>query len=130
MKNIKVVAAIIITKDNKIYCSQRGYGEFKDGWEFPGGKIELGETPKQALKREIEEEFNTEIVIDKYLTTVKYQYPNFFLNMRCYIVHVKKGKLEMVQAEAAKIVSKDELDSVDFLPADKLIMPSLKAYLE
>ncbi len=128
MKNISVVAAIIV-KDNMVFATQRGYGEFKDWWEFPGGKIELGETPEQALKREIQEELDAEISVDKYITTVDYDYPNFHLNMRCYICHVIKGKLELLEAEQAKWLDKKDIDTVNWLPADKIIISQLKSLL-
>jgi 8-oxo-dGTP diphosphatase len=128
MKNISVVAAIIV-KDNMVFATQRGYGEFKDWWEFPGGKIEVGETPEQALKREIQEELDTEISVDKYITTVDYDYPNFHLNMRCYICHVIKGKLELLEAEQAKWLTKKDIDTVNWLPADKIIISQLKSLL-
>ena len=121
MKNISVVAAIII-KENKIFATQRGYGEFKDWWEFPGGKIESGETPEEALKREIIEELDTEISVDKYLTTVDYDYPSFHLNMRCYICHIIKGKLELLEAEQAKWLTTKDIDTVNWLPADEIIL--------
>src|SRR5574344_812248 len=124
MKNISVVAAIII-KDNKVFATQRGYGEFKDWWEFSGGKIEAGETPEQALKREIEEELDTVISVDKYITTVDYDYPSFHLNMRCYICHVIKGKLDLLEAEQAKWLTKKDINSVNWLPADKIIIPDI-----
>src|SRR5574344_728592 len=124
MKNIIVVAAIII-KDNKVFATQRGYGEFKDWWEFPGGKIESGETPEEALKREIIEELDTEISVDKYLTTVDYDYPSFHLNMRCYICHIIKGKLELLEAEQAKWLTIKDIDTVDWLPADEIILPEI-----
>jgi len=121
MKNISVVAAIII-KENKIFATQRGYGEFKDWWEFPGGKIESGESPEEALKREIIEELDTEISVDKYLTTVDYDYPSFHLNMRCYICHIIKGKLELLEAEQAKWLTTKDIDTVNWLPADEIIL--------
>jgi len=124
MKNISVVAAIII-KENKIFATQRGYGEFKDWWEFPGGKIESGETPEEALKREIIEELDTEISVDKYLTTVDYDYPSFHLNMRCYICHIIKGKLELLEAEQAKWLTIKDIDTVNWLPADEIILPEI-----
>lgn len=125
MKIIHVVAAIII-KDNKIFATQRGYGEFKDGWEFPGGKIEAGETPEEALKREIREELNTEISIDEFFINIEYDYPAFHLSMKCYLCHVLSGKLELLEHENAKWLSKNELDSVDWLPADAEIIEKLK----
>mgnify|MGYP004707393343 FL=1 len=125
MKNIYVSAAIIM-KDNKIFVTQRGYGEFKDWWEFPGGKIEEGETPEECLKREIKEELKADINIDKYLCTVEYDYPNFHLKMECFICSLIYGHLELVEAEDAKFITKDQLDSIDFLPADLLVVKELK----
>ena len=125
MKNIHVSAAIIM-KDNKIFVTQRGYGEFKDWWEFPGGKIEEGETPEECLKREIKEELKADINIDKYLCTVEYDYPNFHLKMECFICSLIDGHLELVEAEDAKFISKDQLDNIDFLPADLLVVKELK----
>lgn len=125
MKNIHVSAAIIV-KDNKIFVTQRGYGEFKDWWEFPGGKIEEGETPEECLKREIKEELEADINIDKYLCTVEYDYPNFHLKMECFICSLIDGHLELVEAEDAKFITKDQLDNIDFLPADLLVVKELK----
>lgn len=125
MKNIHVSAAIII-KDNKIFVTQRGYGEFKDWWEFPGGKIEEGETLEECLKREIKEELKADINIDKYLCTVEYDYPNFHLKMECFICYLIDGHLELVEAEDAKFITKDQLDNIDFLPADLLVVKELK----
>ena len=125
MKNIHVSAAIIM-KDNKIFVTQRGYGEFKDWWEFPCGKIEEGETPEECLKREIKEELKADINIDKYLCTVEYDYPNFHLKMECFICSLIDGHLELVEAEDAKFITKDQLDNIDFLPADLLAVKELK----
>lgn len=125
MKNIHVSAAIIM-KDNKIFVTQRGYGEFKDWWEFPGGKIEEGETPEECLKREIKEELKADINIDKYLCTVEYDYPNFHLKMECFICSLIDGHLELVEAEDAKFITDDQLDNIDFLPADLLVVKELK----
>lgn len=125
MKNIHVSAAIIM-KDNKIFVTQRGYGEFKDWWEFPGGKIEEGETPEECLKREIKEELEADINIDKYLCTVEFDYPNFHLKMECFICSLIDGHLELVEAEDAKFITKDQLDNIDFLPADLLVVKELK----
>ncbi len=121
MKTVKVVAAIII-HDGKVFATQRGYGEFKDGWEFPGGKIEEGETPEEALVREIKEELDTEIEVGEYLDTVEYDYPSFHLSMKCYFCTIKSGQLVLKEHEAAKWLTKDNLDSVDWLPADKNII--------
>lgn len=125
MKNIHVSAAIIM-KDNKIFVTQRGYGEFKDWWEFPGGKVEEGETPEECLKREIKEELKADINIDKYLCTVEYDYPNFHLKMECFICSLIDGHLELVEAEDAKFITNDQLDNIDFLPADLLVVKELK----
>lgn len=124
MKHIEVVAAIIC-KDDKIFATQRGYGDFKDWWEFPGGKMEAGETPEKALKREIREELSTEINVDKYLCTVEYDYPKFHLTMHCYLCSLQTEALHLNEHEAAKWLAKDELDSVKWLPADMQIFKSL-----
>lgn len=113
-------------KDNKIFVTQRGYGEFKDWWEFPGGKIEEGETPEECLKREIKEELKADINIDKYLCTVEYDYPNFHLKMECFICSLIDSHLELVEAEDAKFITNDQLDNIDFLPADLLVVKELK----
>ena len=128
MKTINVVAAIII-KDNKIFATQRGYCEFKDGWEFPGGKVELGEAPENAIVREIKEELDTVIEVIEYFDTVEYDYPNFHLSMKCYICTVVSGKLELLEHEAAKWLDKESLDTVDWLPADLGLVDKLKYYL-
>ena len=128
MKTIHVVAAII--KDgNKIFATQRGYGEFKDGWEFPGGKIEKGETPEEALIREIKEELDTTINVNKKIDTVEYDYPNFHLSMDCFICNILEGDLVLKEHEASKWLSKDELYSVDWLPADKEIIEKIEDYM-
>ena len=117
MKTIRVVAAVI--KDGeRIFAAQRGYGEFKDGWEFPGGKIEAGETPQDALRREIREEFDTEIRVGEKIDTVEYDYPTFHLSMDCFWCKVIEGKLVLLEAEASRWLKKEELYSVDWLPAD------------
>ena len=113
MKTIRVVAAIIRDKD-KIFATQRGYGEFKDGWEFPGGKIEEGETPQDALKREIMEELDTEIKVGELIDTIEYDYPTFHLSMDCFWAEVITGHLVLKEAEAAKWLTKEQLDSVVF----------------
>ena len=117
MKTIQVVAAIII-KENKVLATQRGYGEFKGGWEFPGGKIEEGETAEQALKREIKEELNINIDVDKYLTKVEYDYPNFHLSMKCYICSLNDDHIELKEHTDSRWLSKEELNTVYWLPAD------------
>ena len=128
MKNIRVVAAIIINKD-KVFATQRGYGEFKDGWEFPGGKIEKGETPEQALEREIQEELETKIKVKEKIDTVEYDYPNFHLSMDCFICNIIEGNLILKEHEAAKWLSKDELYSVNWLPADEGLIEKIKKYI-
>ena len=122
MKTIKVVAAVIkaVNKNGEdiIFATQRGYGEFKDGWEFPGGKIEEGETPQEALKREIMEELDTEISVGELIDTIEYDYPTFHLSTDCFWCEVIKGNLVLKEAEDAKWLKKNELDKVDWLPAD------------
>ena len=125
MKTIRVVAAIIIEKE-KVFATQRGYGEFKDGWEFPGGKIELGETPETAIVREIKEELDTEIEVVKLLDTVEYDYPQFHLSMDCFICKIKSGDLVLKEHEAAKWLTKENLDSVDWLPADLSLIEKIR----
>ena len=125
MKTIRVVAAIIRDKD-KIFATQRGYGEFKDGWEFPGGKIEEGETPQDALKREIMEELDTEIKVGELIDTIEYDYPTFHLSMDCFWAEVITGHLVLKEAEAAKWLTKDQLDSIDWLPADILLIDQIR----
>lgn len=129
MKTIEVVAAII-KNENKIFATQRGYGEFKDGWEFPGGKIETGETPEEALIREIKEELNTEIKVGQLLDTVEYDYSQFHLTMHCYLCTIKSGKLELKEHEAAKWLTEDTLDSVEWLPADLGLIEKMKENCE
>ena len=128
MKTVHVVAALIINQD-KVFATQRGYGEFKDGWEFPGGKIEPGETPEQALKREIQEELATQIRVAQPLTTVEYDYPTFHLSMQCFLCKVEKDNLTLLEHEAAQWLSYDELNSVDWLPADLLVVTAFRKYL-
>ena len=128
LKTVNVVAALIINQD-KVFATQRGYGEFKDGWEFPGGKIEPGETPEEALKREIKEELATEIQVEKLLTTVEYDYPTFHLSMQCFICKVERGNLTVLEHEAARWLSYDELNDVDWLPADLLVVTAFRKYL-
>ena len=118
MKQIEVVAAIIRDEEGCVFATQRGSGEWKDWWEFPGGKIEAGETPEEALKREIQEELETEISVDELLCTVEYDYPKFRLTMHCYWCHIESGSLTLNEHEAARWLTKDELDSVKWLPAD------------
>ncbi len=125
MKTIRVVAAVI-RDNNRIFATQRGYGEYKDGWEFPGGKIEEGETPQQALKREIMEELDTEIIVGDLIDTIEYDYPNFHLSMDCFWAKVSSGKLELKEAEAARWLKKEELMDVNWLPADMALIESIK----
>lgn len=125
MKTIEVVAAII-THNDQIFATQRGYGEFKDGWEFPGGKMELGETPQQALVREILEELDTEIEVGELVETVEYDYPKFHLTMHCFLCTIRSGDLVLKEHEAARWLIREELDSVDWLPADVKVVEKLK----
>ncbi len=117
MKTIRVVAAVI-RKGNRIFATQRGYGEFKDGWEFPGGKIEPGETPQEALVREIREELETEIRVGDLIDTIEYDYPAFHLSMDCFWCEIVGGSLELKEHEAAKWLDRESLYTVDWLPAD------------
>ena len=128
MKKIEVVAAIIC-QDNQIFATQRGYGDFKDGWEFPGGKVEPGETPEAALVREIREELAVEISVGELLTTVEYDYPNFHLTMHCYLCQLTGGELRLLEHEAARWLGKGELYSVEWLPADVGIIPLVERIL-
>lgn len=129
MKTIEVVAAII-RKGDKIFATQRGYGEFKDWWEFPGGKIEPGETPEEALVREIQEELDTEISIDKFLYTIDWDYPNFHLTMHCFMSSLLNEALHLNEHEASRWLGKDEIHSVNWLPADEILLPMIVAELE
>ena len=124
MKTIRVVAAVI-RQNGKIFATQRGYGEWKDGWEFPGGKIETGETPEEALRREIQEELDTEISVKERIDTIEYDYPNFHLSMDCFWCEIVSGKLELKEHEAAKWLTKESLDSVDWLPADRALIEKI-----
>ena len=126
MKNIEVVAAIIHNVEGRVFATQRGYGEWKDWWEFPGGKIEFGESPEEALKREIKEELSTEITVDEFLCTVEYDYPKFHLTMRCYLCSLLTDALHLNEHKAAQWLSKEELDCVKWLPADKEIIQKLQ----
>lgn len=125
MKTINVVAAVI-ERDGKYFATQRGYGEFKDWWEFPGGKIELGETPEEALRREIREELDVDISVDDYITAVDYDYPSFHLHMACYLCHIVDGVLCLVEAEAAKWLTDNELATVNWLPADRTVVDIIR----
>ena len=126
MKHIEVVAAIIHDDEGRIFATQRGYGDYKDGWEFPGGKMEAGETPEEALKREIWEELETRIVVERLVQTVEYDYPQFHLTMHCFWCHVESGSLTLKEHEAVKWLYKDQLDSVDWLPADVIVVQTIK----
>lgn len=129
MKTIRVVAAII-REGEKLFATQRGYGEYKDKWEFPGGKVEEKETPEDALIREIKEELEADIAITGYLMTVEYDYPSFHLSMDCFVASLKEGSaVRLKEHEAAKWLGPDELDSVDWLPADIEVVKKLKSSL-
>ena len=155
MKRIEVVAAIIHDSEGRIFATQRGYGEWKDWWEFPGGKMEAGEMPEEALKREIREELETRIVVERFVETVEWDYPafglrpssdttrqsqnefhsalaapSFHLTMHCYLCHVESGHLELKEHEAAKWLGKDELESVNWLPADREVVRHLLKMVE
>ena len=132
MKTIKVVAAIIcndMERKNKIFATARGYGDLKGGWEFPGGKVEPDETPQQALKREIMEELSTEIKIGELIDTIEYDYPTVHLSMDCFWAEVITGQLELKEAEAAKWLTKDQLESVAWLPADITLIDKIRQYM-
>ncbi len=133
MKTIRVVAAVIkATNENGepiIFATQRGYGEFKGGWEFPGGKIEAGETPQEALIREIREELDTEIKVGELIHTIEYDYPTFHLSMDCFWAEVISGDLILKEHEDAKWLTKDQLGSVEWLPADITLIEEMKRQL-
>ena len=129
MKTIKVVAAVIcdnMKEKNKIFATARGDGEFNGGWEFPGGKVEAGETPTQALEREIMEELDTKIKVGEWIDTIEYDYPAFHLSMDCFWAEVTAGHLELKEAEAAKWLTKEQLDSVAWLPADITLINKIR----
>lgn len=125
MKTVEVVAAIIHDSDGRIFATQRGYGDMKDGWEFPGGKVEAGELPENALKREILEELETRIQIERLVTTVEYNYPKFHLKMHCYLCNIESGNLTLKEHEAAKWLKLSDIYTVDWLPADKAVVDLL-----
>ena len=127
-KVIHVVAAIIIQK-KEIFATQRGYGKFEGGWEFPGGKVESGETPEEALMREIREELDTEIEVGELFDTVEYDYPDFHLSMQCYLCTIRSGELYLKEHKAAKWLTGETIDSVDWLPADLDLIAKLKVYI-
>ena len=134
MKTVRVVAAVIKSKNENgepvIFATARGYGEFKGGWEFPGGKIEADETPQDALRREIIEELDTEIRVGDIIDTIEYDYPDFHLSMDCFWCEVVSGNLDLKEAEAAKWLTKETIDSVSWLPADITLVEKIKAKLE
>jgi len=134
MKTIRVVAAIIRATNEEgeliIFATQRGYGDFKGGWEFPGGKIEAGETPQEALKREIMEELKTEIMVGELIDTIEYDYPTFHLSMDCFWAEIVSGDLVLTEHKAAKWLKKSELDSVEWLPADVTLIEKIKKYIK
>lgn len=129
MKSIEVVAAVIV-RGGRIFATQRGYGDFKDMWEFPGGKIEAGESREDALKREIKEELDAEISVDSFLQTVEYDYPKFHLILHCFLCSLKTKKVHLLEHESSKWLSADELDSVNWLPADNSVIQQLKQILK
>ena len=128
MRKIEVVAAVLV-RDSRVFATQRGYGEFKDKWEFPGGKMEAGEGREEALRREIREELDAEIAVGKLLCTVEYDYPAFHLTMHCYLCSVVSGTLVLKEHESARWLSADGLESVDWLPADIQVIPIIRKCL-
>lgn len=124
-KNIRVVAAVI-REDGRVFATQRGYGNYKDWWEFPGGKIEPGETPEVAVVREIQEELGTKVAVDRFLTTVEYDYPEFHLSMDCFFCHIEEGELTLLEHEAAKWLPLGNLRQVNWLPADILVIEAIE----
>lgn len=133
MKTVKVVAAIIKAVNENgetiIFATQRGYGDFKGGWEFPGGKIESGEAPQEALKREIIEELDTEVSVGELMDTVEYDYPQFHLSMDCFLCQIVRGNLVLKEHEAARWLTKDELNNVEWLPADITLIEKIRKLL-
>lgn len=134
MKNIIVSGAVILrtnptTNRKEVFATQRGYGDYKDGWEFPGGKLETGESPEECIVREIQEELATEIKAEKILDVIDYDYPDFHLTMHCILCTVVSGELKLLEHEAAKWLTKETLRSVDWLPADKLILNKIEKIL-
>lgn len=124
-KNIRVVAAVI-REDGRVFATQRGYGNYKDWWEFPGGKIEPGETPEAAVVREIQEELGTKVAVDRFLATVEYDYPEFHLSMDCFFCHIEEGELTLLEHEAAKWLPLGNLRQVNWLPADILVIEAIE----
>lgn len=129
MKTINVVAAILI-HEKKVFATQRNYGEFKGGWEFPGGKIEPGEAPQAALRREMKEELALEISVGELIDTIEYDYPNFHLSMQCYLCKIQAGKAILSVHDEIKWLDEENLYSVDWLPADVSLLPKIKNYLD
>ena len=130
MKRIKVVAAIIHDDEGRVFATQRGYGEWQDFWEFPGGKMELGESPEDALKREIWEELETQIVIEDLVKTIEYDYPAFHLTMHCFWCQIESGNLTLKEHESARWLNEEELESVDWLPADREVLQEIKHLIQ
>ncbi len=126
MKQIEVVAAIICDTEGRIFATQRGYGDYKDFWEFPGGRMEAGESAEDALKREIWEELETRIAVERLVQTVEWDYPKFHLTMHCFLCHIESGNLTLKEHEAARWLSKEQLDCVDWLPADRIVVEALR----
>lgn len=128
MKTINVVAAVIM-KEGRVFATQRGYGEFKDGWEFPGGKVEAGESPEEALRREIREELEVEVNVGDLIDTIEYDYPAFHLSMKCYACTIAGGSPHLLEHEAARWLTADQLGSVAWLPADITLIPKIAGLL-
>ena len=129
MKTINVVAAVIF-KDDKVFATQRGYGEFKDGWEFPGGKVESGESPEEALRREIREELEVDVNVGDLIDTIEYDYPTFHLSMKCFACTIAGGSPHLLEYEAAKWLTSMQLGSVNWLPADVTLIPKIEKMME
>lgn len=129
MKTIRVTAAVI-RRDDRVFATARGYGDYKGGWEFPGGKIEPGETPQEALAREIREELDTDILVGDLIDTIEYDYPEFHLSMDCFWCSIRSGNLTLREADAARWLTAETLDSVDWLPADRSLIGKIRQGLE